>query len=90
MRFRFRDEVGPDHVGSRVSLRYTTAGSDRPAEVVGRLLAWEDDMLTVVTRAEEVRRIPAGDVQASRLVPEHPKLPPEPYELPDDEPPAAP
>lgn len=81
MRARYVHRVTRSDVGSRVSVRRWTGEGDarRPSDVVGRLTDWsEDDVLTVVDREGRPTRIPVDEVVASRTVPEHPKLPPEP------------
>jgi len=75
-----RREVGPEHVGSRVSLRFLVDGDDgpRPTDRVGRLVSCEADGWIVVDRAGTLHVIDPTMLLASRLVPAHPKLPPEP------------
>jgi hypothetical protein len=74
--------VTPEHVGQRVSIRRWVADPDRgpvQSDTVGRLVAWEDDdTLVVVDRAGNGTRLAAADVVSSRVVPEHPRLEPEP------------
>lgn len=83
MRPRYVQRLTRDDVGSRVSIRRWVPDPERgvrPSDVVGRLVGWsDDDLLTVVTRAGDHLEVPLADVLASRVVPEHPKLPPEPY-----------
>lgn len=82
MRHRYVHRIGRGDVGSRVSIRRWVddgEGGRRPSDVVGRLTGWsDDDVLTVVDRDGRPTRIDVGDVLASRTVPEHPRLPPEP------------
>lgn len=81
MRPKYVHRVTPDDVGRRVSIRHwvADAGERRPSDVVGRLTDWsQDDVLTVVDRQGRPTAVAAADVLASRTVPEHPKLPPEP------------
>jgi 8-oxo-dGTP pyrophosphatase MutT (NUDIX family) len=79
-RVRFRREVGPEHVGRRVSLRSLVDDGDgpRPTDRVGRLLAWDDDAVLVVDRTGFIHVLDPATVVASRLVPPHPRVPPEP------------
>lgn len=74
--------VTPEHVGQRVSVRRWAADPERglvQADAVGRLVAWEpDDTLVVVDRDGGGTRLAATDVVSSRVVPEHPRMPPEP------------
>jgi len=75
-----RREVGPQHVGARVSLRHLVDGDDgpQPTDRVGRLVSCEDDGWIVVDRAGTLHVIDPRMLIASRLVPPHPRLPPEP------------
>ena len=68
------NEVGPDHVGRRVTVRYlvTDGGAERPTDVVGHLRAWEDEVLAVERRDGGLVRVPAGAIVASRLIPDAP------------------
>lgn len=82
LRARYVARVTSEDVGERVSIRHTAesgAHDPRPSDVVGRLLAGDDDALVVVDRAGQLHVIPQGAVIASRVVPPHPKLPPEPF-----------
>jgi len=81
LRARYVAHVTAADVGARVSVRHTAdADTDdpRPSDVVGRLLACDDDVLMVVDRAGQLHVVPHTAVLASRVVPPHPKLPPEP------------
>lgn len=82
MRARYVHRLTRDDVGSRVSVRRLVTEDDggrRPSDVVGRLTDWsDDDVLTVVDRDGTPTRFGVADVVASRVVPEHPRLPPEP------------
>lgn len=73
--------VTPDDVGSRVSVRHLVPDPDRgptPTDVVGRLLVMDDDVLLLVDRDRQLQVVDATAVVASRVVPPHPRLPPEP------------
>jgi hypothetical protein len=76
--------VTAEHVGGRVSLRRWVTDPHRgpvQSDVVGRLVAWtDDDVLIVVDRAGSGTRVPADDVVSSRVVPEHPRMDPEPVD----------
>lgn len=84
MRARYVHRVTPDDVGMRVSVRRWLDDDEeeegrRPSDVVGRLTDWsEDDLLTIVDREGRPTRVRSDDIIASRTVPEHPRLPPEP------------
>lgn len=89
IRPRYVNRLTRDDVGRRVSIRRWVhadpddpSGTDRsPSDIVGRLVGWsDDDVLTVVDRAGAPTRVPVADIVASRTVPEHPRLPPEPHE----------
>lgn len=84
IRPRYRQEVAPEHVGSRVSIRRWVTDPDRgpvPSDVVGRLITWsDDDHLEVRKRDGTLVSLDAADILASRVVPEHPRLPPEPHD----------
>jgi 8-oxo-dGTP pyrophosphatase MutT (NUDIX family) len=79
-RVRYRREVGPEHVGRRVSLRSLVDDGDgpRPSDRVGRLLAWDDDAVLVVDRTGFVHVLDPATIVASRLVPAHPRADAEP------------
>ena len=78
---RVARQVSAEHVGQRVTVRHLV---DDPArgrvatDVVGRLLALDDDILVVVDRHRRMTSIAPSAVVASRVVPPHPRLPPEP------------
>lgn len=82
MRARYRRRVTADDVGARVSLRRWVDDPERGpvrSDVVGRLVAWsEAGVLTIVRRDGSAVEVAHVDVLASRVVPEHPTLPPEP------------
>lgn len=67
-----RDEVRPEHVGRRVTVRHRLPGDDGVSDVVGHLRAWEDDVLVVERRDGSTARVAADAVVASRLVPDPP------------------
>lgn len=79
-RTRYRREVGPEHVGRRVSLRSLVDDGEgpRPTDRVGRLLAWDDEAILLVDRAGFLHVVDPVALIASRLVPPHPTAPPEP------------
>lgn len=81
MRARYQQRLTRDDVGSRVSIRRWVEDEERgarPSDVVGRLTAWSDeDVLTVRTRRAGDVEVDLVDVLSSRVIPEHPVLPPE-------------
>ena len=80
-RATYRREVGPEHVGQRVSVRFLIDDEDsgpRPTDRVGRLLSAEDDGWIVVDRAGILHVVDPATIVASRLVPAHPRLTAEP------------
>jgi hypothetical protein len=86
MRAGYRQRLTRDDVGQRVSIRRWVEDEERggrPSDLVGRLVAWsDDDVLTVSTRRQGDVEVPLADVLASRAIPEHPVLPPEPGAAP--------
>lgn len=80
MRARYQHRLTRDDVGSRVSIRRWVEDEERgvrPSDVVGRLVAWDDDVLTIRTRRAGEVTVAVADILSSRVVPEHPTLPPE-------------
>jgi 8-oxo-dGTP pyrophosphatase MutT (NUDIX family) len=80
-RARYARRVTAEHVRERVSVRHLVDDPQRgpiPTDVVGRLLAFDDDTLVIVDRAGRLHVLDAATVLASRVVPEHPRLPAEP------------
>jgi len=74
-------EVGPGTIGRRVTLRHLTDDPLRgpvPTDVVGRLIGADDEALVVVDRAGTLKVVATATLVASRIVPEHPRLAPEP------------
>lgn len=81
LRPRYIRRVTREHVGERVSVRHLVDDPDRgpvPSDVVARLLAFDDDAMLLVDRAGQLHVIDPATVLASRVVPPHPRLPPEP------------
>jgi hypothetical protein len=64
--------VTPADVGSRVTLR--RALPDGVGDVVGELLSWVDDVLSIRRRDGSVAAVPLASVVAARVVP--PAVPP--------------
>ncbi len=79
-RATYRNEVGAEHVGQRVSLRFLVddAAGPRPTDRVGRLLSVEDDGWIVVDRDATLHVVDPTMIVASRLVPAHPRFAAEP------------
>lgn len=83
------DRIGPDDVGSRVSVRWLVDDPQRgpvPTDVVGRLASHDDELLLVVDRDAQLHVVARGAVLASRVLPPHPRLPAEPPVGTEDEP----
>ncbi|MEX2549773.1 MAG: NUDIX domain-containing protein [Nitriliruptoraceae bacterium] len=81
LRARYVRHVTPEHLGQRVSIRHLVDDRERgtvPSDVVGRLVGGDDDTLLVVDRAGQLHVIDPRRVLASRTVPAHPRLEPEP------------
>ena len=71
----YADEVGPEHVGRRASIRrwVDDDGDQRPSDVVGTVLAYDPDGdVSVERRDGQVATFAAADILASRLVPDPP------------------
>jgi 8-oxo-dGTP pyrophosphatase MutT (NUDIX family) len=84
LRPRYVRRVEPEHAGQRVSVRHLITDPDRgpvPTDVVGRLLAFDGTALLIVDRRAQLHVVDANQVIASRVVPEHPRLPAEPTDL---------
>jgi 8-oxo-dGTP pyrophosphatase MutT (NUDIX family) len=81
LRARYVQRVTAEHLRQRVSVRHLIDDPDRgpiPTDVVGRLLAFDEDTLVIIDRAGRMHVVDAATVIASRVVPEHPRLAPEP------------
>lgn len=70
----YRTEVGPEHVGRRVTIRHRVQedGRQMVTDVVGHLRAWEDDRLQVERRDGSLVEVDADAIVASRLIPDAP------------------
>ena len=80
-RATYRQEVGAEHVGRRVSIRVLVDDEQRgmrPTDRVGRLLSCEEDGWIVVDRAGILHVVDPTMIVASRLIPTHPRLAAEP------------
>lgn len=78
---RYSREVGPAAIGERVSVRRLIEDTERgvvPSDVVGRLVGADDEALLIVDRAGHLSVVATADIVASRIVPPHPRLAPEP------------
>ena len=81
LRARYVRRVTAEHVRARVSIRHLADDPERgplPTDVVGRLLALDEDTVVVIDRAGRLHVLDANRVIASRVVPPHPRLPAEP------------
>ena len=81
LRARHARRVTPEHIGERVSLRRWVDDPERgpvQGDVVGRLLAFDEDLLLLVDRRHRLHVVEAGRVLSSRVVPPHPRLEDEP------------
>jgi 8-oxo-dGTP pyrophosphatase MutT (NUDIX family) len=84
MRARAVHRVTPDDVGERVSIRYLVDDPERgpvPTDVVARLLGYRDGTLALVDRNAQLVLVAEASVLSSRVVPPHPRLPPEPDDV---------
>jgi 8-oxo-dGTP pyrophosphatase MutT (NUDIX family) len=76
--------VTPEHVGERVSVRHLVTDPARgpvATDVVGRLLAHDEDAMLIVDRDQQLHVLDVRAVVASRVVPPHPRLPAEPADV---------
>lgn len=77
--------VTPDDVGQRVSIRHLVvtgaATEPRAADVVGRLLGYQDGVLALVDRDHQLRLVDEAAIVASRVIPPHPRLTAEPTDV---------
>ncbi|MFP4312249.1 MAG: NUDIX hydrolase, partial [Nitriliruptoraceae bacterium] len=81
LRARYRRRVTPEHVGQRVSIRRLVEHPEKgsvPSDVVGRLVAADEEAFLVVDRAGVLTVLDPHEILTSRVVPPHPKLEPEP------------
>lgn len=84
LRPRYVRRVTPDDVGSRVSLRHLVPDPEHgptPTDAVGRLLVMDDTVMLLVDRDRQLVVVDTEAVVASRVVPPHPRLPPEPDDV---------
>lgn len=84
LRARGVHRVTPDDVGQRVSIRHLVEDPDHgrvPTDVVARLLSYTDDLLVLVDRDRQLVLVDPHAIVASRVVPPHPRLPPEPTDV---------
>ena len=65
---RLAVRVAPCDVGRRVTVRHRYEGTTL-TDVVGRLVAWDDGLLTVERRDGSLVEVPAADVVAAKVVP---------------------
>lgn len=81
LRARYVQRVTPADIGQRVSIRSRTDGPDdgpSVTDLVARLLAFDDDAMLLVDRDGQLHVLDPARIVASRVVPPHPRLPPEP------------
>jgi 8-oxo-dGTP pyrophosphatase MutT (NUDIX family) len=81
LRARHARRVTPEHVGERVSLRRWVEDPERgpvQSDVVGRLLAFDEELLLLVDRRRRLHVVETGRVLSSRVVPPHPRMEDEP------------
>lgn len=88
-RARHARRVTAEHVGERVSVRRWVDDPDRgpvQGDVVGRLLALDDEVMLIVDRRRRLHVVEPDRVLSSRVVPPHPRLEDEPGLPTRDEP----
>lgn len=86
---RYTQRVTAADVGERVSVRHLAADPAQGTvvtDVVGRLLAFDDELVIVIDRHHQLYIVGRHAVLASRVVPPHPRLPAEPASPSRDEP----
>jgi 8-oxo-dGTP pyrophosphatase MutT (NUDIX family) len=89
LRAHYVHRVVPDDVGERVSVRHVTDATEedpRPSDVVGRLIGHDGEVLLLVDRHGQLHVVADADVVSSKVVPPHPRRPPEPMVGTEDEP----
>lgn len=78
---RYARRVTPEHIGQRVSVRHLLDDPARgpiPSDVVGRLVGADAEAMLIVDRQGQLTVLDTTRVLSSRVIPPHPKLPPEP------------
>ncbi|MEX2324486.1 MAG: NUDIX hydrolase [Nitriliruptoraceae bacterium] len=81
-RVRYRREVDATHLGGRVSIRHLVNDAEHgpvPTDVVGRLLSYDPELVLLVDRKGRLRMLSTPSIVASKAIPEHPRLPAEPF-----------
>lgn len=70
----YANEVGPQHVGRRVTIRHAIADAMHThTDAVGTLERWDDDGQVAVRRRDHsLDEFLAGSIVASRLLPDAP------------------
>lgn len=89
LRARYVRRVTPDDRGQRVSVRHLVDDPERgpvPTDTVGRLVGHDGEVLSIIDRDGDWHLIEAALVLASRVIPAHPRLPPEPEVGTEDNP----
>ncbi len=81
LRARYARRVTPEHLGQRVSVRHLLDDPVRgpiPSDVVGRLVAADEEAMLIVDRDGLLTVLDPDLVLSSRVIPPHPKLAAEP------------
>lgn len=83
LRARAVQRVTPADIGQRVSIRHLVDDGDgpTPTDVVARLLGFDHEVLALVDRDAQLVLVDAAAIMSSRVVPPHPRLPPEPDDV---------
>lgn len=70
----YRTEVGPEHVGRRVTIRHLVEeeGRQLATDVVGHLRTWDEGRLRVERRDGSLVEVDADAIVASRIIPDAP------------------
>lgn len=76
MRARYRNQLTPDDVGKRVSIRRWVEDPDRgarPSDVLGYLRSWEERVLVVERKDGERVDVYEADIMAAKVIPPPPE-----------------
>ncbi|MEX0869710.1 MAG: NUDIX domain-containing protein [Nitriliruptoraceae bacterium] len=78
---RYARTVTAENIADRVSVRHYVDDPERgpvPTDAVGRLVAFDDDVLVIIDRHRDLHIIARQHVLAAKPIPEHPRRAPEP------------
>ncbi|MFT5222446.1 MAG: hypothetical protein ACI867_000749 [Glaciecola sp.] len=81
MKARYRNQLTPEDVGRRVSIRRWVEDPERgarPSDVLGHLRRWQDDVLVVERKDGELVEVYEADILAAKVIPPAPVRPERP------------